>query len=64
MSKTVPFQTSQFCIRMQFSYMLPIDRALSGATIPYQSGPGSNNNEGGPAFPKAQASLELHHQIF
>ena len=30
---------------MQFSYIQPIDRALSGATILRQSGPGSNGNE-------------------
>ena len=31
---------------MQFSSIWPIDRALSGATTPGQSGPGSNGNEG------------------
>ena len=30
---------------MQFISILPIDRTLSGATIPSQSGPGSNGNE-------------------
>ena len=30
---------------MQFSSIRPIDRTLSGATIPGQSGPGSNSNE-------------------
>ena len=30
---------------MQFSSICPIDRAQSGATIPGQSGPGSNGNE-------------------
>ena len=30
---------------MQFSSIQPIDKALSGATIPSQSGPGSNDNE-------------------
>ena len=30
---------------MQFSSIQPIDRALSDATIPGQSGPGSNGNE-------------------
>ena len=30
---------------MQFSFIQPIDRALSGATIPGQSGPGSNGNK-------------------
>ena len=32
---------------MQFSSIQPIDRALSDATIPGQSGPGSNGNKGG-----------------
>ena len=31
---------------MQFSSIRPIDRTLSGATIPGQSGPGSNGDEG------------------
>ena len=31
---------------MQFSSIWPIDRALSGATTPGQSGPGSDHNEG------------------
>ena len=31
---------------MQFNSIQPLDRALSGATIPGQSGPGSNSNEG------------------
>ena len=31
---------------MQFNSIQPIDRALSGATIPGQSVPGSNSNEG------------------
>ena len=30
---------------MQFSSIQTIDRALSGTTIPWQSGPGSNGNE-------------------
>ena len=37
-----------------------LDRALSGATTPGQSGPGSDGNEG---VPKAPALLEPHHQI-
>ena len=38
---------------MQFSSIWPIDRALSGATTPGQSGPGSNGNEwGAPHSPK------------
>ena len=31
---------------MQFCSVSPIDRVLSGATIPSQSGPGCNDNEG------------------
>ena len=31
---------------MQFSSIEPIDRALSGTTIPGWNGPGSNGNEG------------------
>ena len=31
---------------MQFSSIWPIDRTLSGATTPGQSGPGSDGNEG------------------
>ena len=46
MSKTVPFQTIQFSISMQFSSIQTIDRALSGAIIPGQSRPGSNGNKG------------------
>ena len=46
MSKAVLFRVIQFSIRMQFSFILPIDRALSGATTPGQSGPGSDGNEG------------------
>ena len=46
MSKTVIFQTIQFSISMQFSFIWFIDRALSGATTPGQSGPGSGGYEG------------------
>ena len=45
MSKTVPFQTIQFSISTQFNSIQPIDRTLSGATIPDQSVPGSDGNE-------------------
>ena len=31
---------------MQFIFIQPIDRPLSGATTPSQSGPGSDGNEG------------------
>ena len=43
-SKIFLFQAIQFCISTQFSSILPIDRTLSGATTPGQSGPGSNGN--------------------
>ena len=45
MSKTVLFQEIQFSISMQFSSIWLIDRLLSGATTPSQSGPGSDSNE-------------------
>ena len=44
--KTVLFQAIQFNISTQFSCIWPIDRALSGATTPGQSGPESDGNEG------------------
>ena len=44
-SQTVLIQTIQFSISMQFSSIWPIDRALSYATIPGQSGSVSDNNE-------------------
>ena len=45
MSKTFLIQTIQFSISTQFSSIWPIDIALSGATIPDQNGPGSDDNE-------------------
>ena len=44
--QTVLFQTVQFSISTQFSPIRPIDRTLSGAITPAQSGPGSDGNEG------------------
>ena len=52
MSKTVPFQTIQFSIDML------IDRAQSGATIPGQSGPGSDGNESVLRIPKSSSITE------
>ena len=46
MSKTVLFQAIQFSMSTQFSSIWPIDRSLSGATTPGQSGLGGNSNEG------------------
>ena len=48
-------QTIQFSISMQFSSIWPIDRVLSGATIPGQSGPGSNGNEGVLRIPQSSS---------
>ena len=42
---------------MQFSCILPINRALSGATIPDQSGPGSNGNEGVFCIPQSRTGI-------
>ena len=50
--KTGPFQAIQFSIRTQlsintnFSSIWPIDRTLSSATTPGQSGPGSDSTKG------------------
>ena len=45
MSKIVLFRTIQFSITQRNS-IWPIDRALSKATTPSKSGPGSDDNEG------------------
>ena len=44
--KTILFQAIQFSLSMLLSSIWPIDRALSGATNPGQSWPGSYGNEG------------------
>ena len=54
--KTVLFQVIQFTMSTHSSSIWPIDRALSGATIPGQSEPGSDGHE-------APALLKPHHQI-
>ena len=46
MSKTALFQEIQFSIRTKFSSIWLINRTLSDATTPNQSGPGSEGNEG------------------
>ena len=46
LSQSVPIQTIQFSISTQFSSIKLIDGALSDTTIPGQSGPGSDGNEG------------------
>ena len=45
------FQAIQLSIRTHFSSIWPIHSILSGATIPDQSGPGSDGNEGVPRIP-------------
>ena len=45
MSKTVLFQTAQFCISTQLSSIWPIDKILSGSTTPGQNEPKNHNNE-------------------
>ena len=42
--KTVLFQSVQFNISTEFSSIWPIDRTLSGATTPEQSGPRRDGN--------------------
>ena len=49
----VLFQTIQFSVSTQFSSIYPIDRTLSGANTPDQSGPGSDVNEGVLRFPQS-----------
>ncbi len=44
-AKGVLFQTIQFSISMNFSSIWPIDSALSGVNITWQSGPGIDGNE-------------------
>ena len=52
MSKTVLFRAIQFSMSTQFSSIWPLDRTLSGATTPGQSGLGSCDNEGVLRIPK------------
>ena len=57
-SQTVLIQTIHFSLSMQFNSIQPIDRALSGATIPGQSGPGSYGNEGVLHIPQSPSITE------
>ena len=43
---------------MQFSSIWPLDRALSGAITPDQSGPGSDSNEGVLSIPQNSSITE------
>ena len=53
--KIVLFQTIQFSINTQFSSIWPIDRTLSSATTPGQSGRGSDSNEGVFCIPRSSS---------
>ena len=44
--KKVLFQTIQFSISIQFRSIQPLDRTLSGVTIPGHCEPGSDGYEG------------------
>ena len=48
---------------MSNSSIWPIDKTLSAATTPSQSGAWSNGNEGVLSIPQTTAWLEPHHQI-
>ena len=56
--KLVLFLTIQFCIITQFSSIWPIDRTLSCATTPDQSGPKSDGNEGILHIPQSSSIIE------
>ena len=53
--KTVLFQKIQFSISMQFSSIWPIDRILSCATTPSQSGPRKDGSEGVLCIPQSSS---------
>ena len=50
--QVIKFQVIQFSTSMHYSSISPIDRTLSGAITPSQSGPGSDGNEGGFCVPQ------------
>ena len=54
-SQTVLIQRIRFSISMKFSSIQPVDRALLCATIPGQSGPGSNGNKGVLCIPQSSS---------
>ena len=54
--KAVLFQAIQFNISTQFSSFWPIDRTLSDAATPGQSGPGSDANEGVLHIPQSSST--------
>ena len=64
-SQTVPIQTIQFSISMQFSSIWLIDRAPSDVTTQGLSRPGSNGSErGAPYSPKPQHHWNLTIRLF
>ena len=64
MSETVPFQTIQFSISTQYSSILPVDRTISGATIPRKSVDSrAMAMKGYSAFPKDTVLLGPQNQI-
>ena len=56
--KILLFQTIQFIISTQFSSIWPIDRTLSTVTIPGQTGPRSDGNEGVLRIPQGSSFIE------
>ena len=61
--KTVLFQTIQFSISTQFSFIWPIERTLTGTTTLDQSEPGSDGYKWYFIFSKTPALLEPLNQI-
>ena len=57
--KRVLFQTIQFRISTQFSYIWPIDRTLSDATTQGQSGPESDGNKGVLCIPQSSSIIGI-----
>ena len=53
MSKTILFWAIQFSMSKQFSSIQSIDKTLSGACTPGQSGPGSDGNKGVLCIPRS-----------
>ena len=57
-------QTIQLSISRQFSSIWPIERTLSGATTPGQSGPGSNGNKGVLCIPQSSSITGINLTIW
>ena len=62
-NKIVLFQTIQLSISTQFSSIWTLNRTLSGATTPDQSGSGNHGYKGYSKFPKDLELLKLHYKI-